>query len=45
MRDHALQEKIREYTNKLLARQNEPKGEPKKDRLDAARDLKEVTTF
>jgi hypothetical protein len=37
-----LQGKIREYTKKLLDRRDAPKGAPKKDRLDAAKDLREV---
>ena len=42
MRDHALQEKIREYTKKLLDKRDAPKGAPKKDRVEAAQDLREV---
>jgi hypothetical protein len=43
LRDHALQEKIREYTKKLLDKRDAPKGAPKKDRIEAAQDLREVS--
>lgn len=41
-RDNYLQDKIREYTNKLLARRNQPKGDAKQDKFQAAQDLREV---
>ena len=42
IRDHELQEKIREYTEKILNRKNNKSINPKKDRIQAARDLKEL---
>jgi hypothetical protein len=41
-RDNYLQDKIREYTNKLLARRDQPKGDAKQDKFQAAQDLREV---
>ena len=37
-----MEGKIREYTNKLLVRRNNKSTNPKHDRFQAARDLKEL---
>lgn len=42
LRDHMLQDKIREYTNKLLARRNDKSLNPKYDKLQAAKDIREL---
>lgn len=42
MRDHMLQEKIREYTVKLVNRRDEKSDNPRYDRLQAAKDLQEL---
>ncbi|CAF0934954.1 unnamed protein product [Brachionus calyciflorus] len=42
LRDHLLQDKIREYTVKLLNRRNNRNENPKYDKIQAAKDLREL---
>ena len=42
MRDNELQDKIREYTNKLLQKRENRNENPKIDKWQAARDIKEL---
>ena len=42
MRDNELQDKIREYTNKLLQKRENRNENPKIDKFQAARDIKEL---
>lgn len=41
-RDNYLQDKIREYTNRLLARRQNQSTNPLEDKLQAARDIREL---
>jgi hypothetical protein len=42
LRDNELQDKIREYTQKLLINRSNKNLNPKLDRIQAARDLREL---
>ena len=44
-KDNELQDKIREYTYKLLSKRNFQSENPKHDRIEAARDIKELKTL